>query len=78
MCWDADRTFTTEAQIDPVGELDLAHPAIVRGGSAGSVPAKLRSSQRYLTDSRVFPEKDFATPLKGFRIVREILPASPN
>ena len=62
--------------IDPVGDFDPESLSVVRGGSVGSPPARLRSSQRYLTDSRKFPEKDFATVLKGFRVLREVpLPA---
>ncbi|MFM9960236.1 MAG: SUMF1/EgtB/PvdO family nonheme iron enzyme [Planctomycetaceae bacterium] len=77
MCWDAGRAYTPDAVVDPLGELDPRHPAVVRGGSHGSPRERLRSSQRYVTDSRIFPEKDFATALKGFRVVALVKSTEP-
>ena len=69
MCWDGGREFSPDESVDPVGSLDARQPAVVRGGAISSYPARLRSSQRYINDSRVFPEVNFATTVKGFRVV---------
>lgn len=71
ICWDAGHTFTADAIRDPVGSLDLSTSAVVRGGAISSSPARLRSTQRYITDSRRPPESNFATYVKGFRVVVE-------
>ncbi len=76
ICWDSGRTFTTEPVTDPLGSLERNVPAVVRGGAVSSNPARLRSSNRYLTDARQFPESNFATLMKGFRIVAEFGPSS--
>jgi|GEM_PF-581246 len=75
MCLDAGLTWTTERLVNPVGSIDLTRPAVVRGGAFSSQPARLRSSQRYLTDSRTMPGDNFATIVKGFRVVCELEPA---
>ncbi len=72
MCWDAGRTFTPDPVIDPLGSLLMTSPAVVKSGAVSSPASRLRSSHRYLTDARQFPERDFATSLKGFRVVAEI------
>ena len=69
ICWDGGREFSQDESVDPVGSLDARQPAVVRGGAISSYPARLRSSQRYINDSRVFPEVNFATTVKGFRVV---------
>ena len=72
ICWDSGRTFTTDPVTDPLGSIELDTPAVVRGGAISSSPARLRSSQRYLSDARRFPEENFATIVKGFRVVAVI------
>ncbi len=69
ICWDTGRAFTEEAVVDPIGSIDLNLPAVVRGGAISSSTARLRSSQRYLSDARNSPGDNFATPVKGFRVV---------
>ena len=69
ICLDSGRQYTAEIAIDPVGSLDPTQPSVVRGGACSSAGYRLRSSQRYLNDSRRFPGPDFATVVKGFRIV---------
>jgi formylglycine-generating enzyme required for sulfatase activity len=78
ICWDAGRAFTADAICDPVGPLDLSTPAVVRGGAVSSSPARLRSSQRYITDSRRSPESNFATYVKGFRVATSVESAMPQ
>lgn len=78
ICWDAGRTFTADPIRDPVGSLIASTTAVVRGGAVSSAPIRHRSSQRYLNDSRVVPERDFATRAKGFRIVRLIERSVPS
>ncbi len=70
ICWDSGRIFTADGIVDPIGSLDMTTPAVVRGGASSSSPARLRSSQRYLTDARTFPDMYFATTVKGFRVIR--------
>jgi formylglycine-generating enzyme required for sulfatase activity len=69
ICWDSGHTFTADPVTDPLGSIELNTPAVVRGGAISSNPARLRSSQRYLTDARRFPEDNFATIVKGFRVI---------
>ncbi len=69
ICLDSGRLFTADDISDPVGSLDPTQPAVVRGGACSSAPFRLRSSQRYLNDSRSFPGDNFATIVKGFRVV---------
>lgn len=71
-CLDSGRSYTTEPVTDPVGGLAIELPAVVRGGAISSHAARLRSSNRYLSDARRFPETNFATTVLGFRVVREI------
>jgi eukaryotic-like serine/threonine-protein kinase len=72
MCWEAGRSFTSEPVTDPLGSLLMNGPAVVKGGAVSSRAARLRSSNRYLSDARHFPGRDFATIVKGFRVVAEI------
>jgi sulfatase modifying factor 1 len=69
ICLDSGLQYTSEIAIDPVGSLDPAQPSVVRGGACSSAGFRLRSSQRYLNDSRRFPGLNFATMVKGFRVV---------
>ena len=69
ICLDSGRQYTAEIAIDPVGSLDPTLPSVVRGGACSSAGYRLRSSQRYLNDSRSFPGPNFATMVKGFRVV---------
>jgi formylglycine-generating enzyme required for sulfatase activity len=69
ICLDSGRQYTSEIAIDPVGTLDPTQPSVVRGGACSSAGYRLRSSQRYLNDSRDFPGPNFATIVKGFRVV---------
>ncbi|MFO0998785.1 MAG: SUMF1/EgtB/PvdO family nonheme iron enzyme [Planctomycetaceae bacterium] len=69
ICLDSELQYTSEIAIDPVGSIDPAQPSVVRGGACSSPDYRLRSSQRYLNDSRSFPELNFATIVKGFRVV---------
>ncbi len=69
ICLDAGRAYTAETVVDPVGSLAPEDCAVVRGGAISSPPSSLRSSQRYLTDSRLGPGQSFATEVKGFRVV---------
>lgn len=77
ICWDSGRTYAAEAVTDPLGSLEMNVPAVVRGGAVSSKAARLRSSNRYLNDARQFPETNFATMIKGFRVVRDIAPPPP-
>lgn len=70
ICLDMGITYTGEALTDPIGP--EGETAVVRGGAASSTPFRLRSSNRYVNDRRSFPELNFATVIKGFRVVREI------
>lgn len=78
ICWDSGRIYAPELSIDPIGSLNLADPAVVRGGAMSSIAARLRSSQRYCSDGRMAPEQVFATPVKGFRVVRVMPPSQPR
>lgn len=69
ICFDSGLQYTSETAIDPVGSTDPAQPCVVRGGACSSASIRLRSSQRYLSDSRSFPGPNFATIVKGFRVV---------
>lgn len=69
ICLDSGRQYSAEIAIDPVGSLDPTQPSVVRGGACSSAGYRLRSSQRYLNDSRSFPGLNFATIVKGFRVV---------
>lgn len=75
ICWDAPRAFSDAPAIDPLGSLDPSQPAVVRGGATSSASSRLRSSQRYVSDGRSLPEANFATIVKGFRVVR-LLPTA--
>ena len=76
ICWDSGRAYTAEAVTNPQGSLEMNVPAAVRGGAVSSPTIRLRSSNRYLTDARQFPETNFATVMKGFRVVAEFSPPS--
>lgn len=78
ICWDSGRTFTADPVTDPLGSIELSTPAVVRGGALSSSPARLRSSQRYLSDARRFPEDNFATLVKGFRVSTSLESAMPQ
>ena len=68
ICMDSGRLYTSEPVVDPVGpNLDTV---VVRSGAVSSSFNRLRSSHRYLNDFRDYPDKNFATPVKGFRVVR--------
>ena len=69
ICLDSGIQYTSEIAIDPVGSLDPTLPSVVRGGACSSASIRLRSSQRYLNDSRSFPGPSFATMVKGFRVI---------
>ena len=78
MCQDMGMVYANEAKTDPIGP--EGETVVVRGGAASSNPIRLRSSNRYLNDRRSFPEANFATTVKGFRVVRELnapAPANP-
>lgn len=68
ICLDSGRLYTSEPVIDPLGP--TSNTAVVRGGAVSSSTNRLRSSHRYLNDHRNHPDVDFATPVKGFRVVR--------
>jgi formylglycine-generating enzyme required for sulfatase activity len=74
ICWDSGRVFTGEDVTDPMESLEMNVPAVVRGGAVSSQAARIRSSNRYLNDARQFPESNFATLMKGFRVVAEFGP----
>ncbi|MBC7820827.1 MAG: SUMF1/EgtB/PvdO family nonheme iron enzyme, partial [Planctomycetaceae bacterium] len=76
ICWDGGRSFSTEDVVDPVGPIEQSPTVVVRGGACSSPPARLRSSQRYVNDGRIAPERNFATPVKGFRVVALVVPPS--
>jgi formylglycine-generating enzyme required for sulfatase activity len=69
ICFDSGIQYTPDIAVDPVGAIDPAQPSVVRGGACSSASVRLRSSQRYLNDSRSFPGPNFATMVKGFRVV---------
>ena len=69
ICWDSGVPFTAEIATDPMGSLDPTQPAVVRGAACSSAGLRLRSSQRYLNDSRSLPGENFATIVKGFRVI---------
>lgn len=77
ICWDGARLFSKEDVVDPIGPLEQSLTTTVRGGACTSTPARLRSSQRYINDRRVFPESNFATLAKGFRVVAAVEPTKP-
>ena len=77
ICRDGGRAFSKEDVVDPVGPVEQSKTAVVRGGACSASPARLRSSQRYVNDSRVFPEPNFATVVKGFRVVVVVESAQP-
>lgn len=70
ICLDMGLTYSAEPVTDPIGP--EGETVVVRGGAASSTPFRLRSSNRYVSDRRSFPELNFATIIKGFRVVREI------
>ena len=76
ICLDMGLTYTADPATDPVGS--EGETVVVRGGASSSSPLRLRSSNRYLNDRRSFPELNFATVIKGFRVVREIKSATPK
>lgn len=78
ICWDSGRTFAADSVSDPLGSTELTTPTVVRGGAISSPPARLRSSQRYLTDARNFPDENFATLVKGFRVIASVESANPQ
>ncbi len=69
ICFDSGIQYTPDIAVDPVGAIDPAQPSVVRGGACSSSDVRLRSSHRYLTDSRSFPGPNFATIVKGFRVI---------
>lgn len=69
ICLDSGRQYSSERAVDPVGAIDPAQPSVVRGGACSSASIRLRSSHRYLTDSRSSSGPYFATIVKGFRVV---------
>jgi len=75
-CLDSGREFTSDAMIDPIGP--QGETVVVRGGALSSSPSRLRSSQRYLVDGRRVPQIDFATTVKGFRVICEIPVPKPT
>lgn len=77
ICLDSGRTFTAELVTDPLGSLATDIPAVVRGGAVSSHAIRQRSSNRFLNDARGFPESNFATIIKGFRVVRDFTPPAP-
>jgi len=68
LCLDSGRTYTSDPVVDPQGT--QGETAIVRSGASSSHPIRLRSSHRYTEDQRHFPVLNFATAVKGFRVVR--------
>ena len=80
ICWDSGRDYSAAKApvIDPVGSLLPETPAVVRGGAVTSNPISMRSSHRYLNDSREFPKTNFATMAKGFRVVRIVDAPQPT
>ncbi len=77
ICLDSGRTFTAELVTDPLGSLATDIPAVVRGGAVSSNAIRQRSSNRFLNDARGFPQSNFATIIKGFRVVRDFTPPAP-
>ncbi len=69
ICWDAGRTYTTAAVTDPIGSVEPGSFPVIRRGAASGDVSRMRSSHRYLKDGRPFPDLNFATPAKGFRVV---------
>jgi serine/threonine protein kinase/formylglycine-generating enzyme required for sulfatase activity len=69
ICLDSGRTYTADAVTDPIGSLDVGTCAVVRSGAASGDVSRMRSSHRYLNDQRQFPGINFATAVKGFRVV---------
>lgn len=68
ICMDSGRSYTSEPVSDPMGS--TSDTVVVRSGAVSSSARRLRSSHRYLNDRRNHPEVNFATPVKGFRVVR--------
>jgi len=75
-CLDSGREFTSDAMVDPMGS--RGETVVVRGGAVSSSPSRLRSSQRYLVDGRRCPDVNFATTVKGFRVICEIPVPKPT
>jgi len=75
LCLDMGLVYTNEALTDPIGP--EGETVVVRGGAVSSSPLRLRSSNRYVNDRRSFPNSNFATLIKGFRVVREIKAPAP-
>lgn len=68
ICMDSGRSYTPEPVIDPMGP--TSETVVVRSGAVSSSTKRLRSSHRYLSDHRDHPDNNFATTVKGFRVVR--------
>jgi len=68
ICMDSGRSYTPEPVIDPMGP--TSETVVVRSGAVSSSTKRLRSSHRYLSDYRDHPDNNFATTVKGFRVVR--------
>ena len=69
LCLDSGRTYTTASEINPIGSVDPMTSPVVRGGAVSGDVSRMRSSHRYLNDQRQFPGLNFATMVKGFRVV---------
>jgi len=68
ICMDSGPSYTSEPVIDPMGP--TSDTVVVRSGAVSSSAKRLRSSHRYLNDHRNHPDVNFATTVKGFRVVR--------
>lgn len=69
ICLDSGRKYTAASVTDPVGSLDPQSSPVVRSGAVSGDVSRMRSSHRYLSDQRQLPGLNFATVVKGFRVL---------
>lgn len=76
LCLDSGRKYTAASVTDPIGSLDPQSSPVVRSGAVSGGVSRMRSSHRYLGDQRQVPGINFATVVKGFRVL--LIPRSSD